>query len=164
MPARAGMHASAPTSIAACVGTGPVHEHHARARKAFRNADDVLLHPCILAEFTTVVRRNAKDAGEDGAKAARLALRALLHQPRVRVVHDIDHGAAVRRFLARPRLSFADAILLEVARKEGKRVVSFGRGRRGSAIPDLLVQDPLQHDPEPRPRRPLGVVVHAARP
>lgn len=89
------------------------HPSHDAAVKAFRDAPAVLLHPCILAELSTVIRRNARKAGADGNSAARTALRHLLAQPRCRVFADIQHGAAFERYLKTRGLSLTDAILLQ---------------------------------------------------
>lgn len=90
------------------------HAQHQEAKQRFDGAQEVLLHPCIVAEFTTVVRRLAKDAGMDGNRAARDALQGLLAQPRVRIVNHMDHADAVQLYMAEPKLSFADAVLSEM--------------------------------------------------
>lgn len=92
------------------------HARHREAKRLFDEAQEVLIHACIVAEFTTVVRRLAKHAGADGNRAARDALNGLLAQPRVRIVNTMDHADAVRLYMAESRLSFADAVVSEMRR------------------------------------------------
>ncbi len=87
------------------------HPRREEARAAFRAARTAKLHPCVLAELTTVVRRLAKDRGQDGNKEARNALRALLGQPRCGISTQADYDKAVRRYLSDSALSLTDAII-----------------------------------------------------
>lgn len=87
------------------------HPRHGQSQRLFLEADMVLLHPCVLQEVTTVVRRNAKDAGQDGNKAARAVLRKLLAQPRVRIAGDMDYDAVVELYVDNAKLSFTDAVV-----------------------------------------------------
>ena len=89
------------------------HPHHAEAVRRFEDAVQVYVHPAVACEFTTVVRRQANRAGQDGNKAARRTLKALLAQPRVRLDAAVPHAAAAARYEASPRLSLADAIVAE---------------------------------------------------
>lgn len=89
----------------------PEHPHHGRAREAFERAELVVLHPCVLTEFTMVIRRLAKDLGQDGNAAAREALQSLLDQPRVLVSGDMDHRPACELYMARKEISFTDAVV-----------------------------------------------------
>lgn len=90
------------------------HPHHPVATRLFDTAGTVLLHPCVLTEFTTVIRRHAKSIGQDGNAAARRALRAVLAQPRVTVEPSIPEADAIARYLAFPGLSFTDAVVAEM--------------------------------------------------
>lgn len=85
------------------------HPNHKKATAAFQAADLVLLHPCVVLELTTVLRRLGKAARLDGNRAAREALVVLLQEPRVRM--EGNHDAAVELFLADTRISFTDAIV-----------------------------------------------------
>lgn len=89
----------------------PGHSHHDDAKKAFESCGQVVLHPLVIHEFTTVVRRLAKDRGADGNEEARRGLLALLAEPRVKVRADMDYDAAIDRYIAAPRLSFTDAVV-----------------------------------------------------
>lgn len=89
----------------------PGHPHHQRAKDAFERAETAVLHPSVIVEFTTVMRRLAKDIGENGNEAARSALKALLDQPRVLVSADIDHRRACSLYLDEPAISFTDAVV-----------------------------------------------------
>lgn len=87
------------------------HPQHGEARRRFEAAGHIHAHPSVLAEFTTVMRRQATRQGLDGNKVAREALQSVLAQPRVRLSIDVDHGDAIRRYLANAALSFTDAIV-----------------------------------------------------
>ena len=91
----------------------PGHPHHGEAVRRFEAAAQVYVHPAVACEFTTVVRRQANRAGEDGNKVARRTLKALLAQPRVRLDASVAHPDAVARYEGAPRLSLADAIVAE---------------------------------------------------
>jgi predicted nucleic acid-binding protein len=97
----------------------PSHERHAEASKSFDEATAVLIHPCVLAEFTTVLRRLARASGRDGNKVSREALANLLQQPRVRVEADVDHAEAVSLFQENARLSFTEAVVLAMRNHKG---------------------------------------------
>jgi predicted nucleic acid-binding protein len=90
------------------------HPHHKEARDEFLQADAVLLHPCVISEFTTVVRRLAKDAQQDGAAVARQTLHALLQQPRVSITRNIGYEDAIQLYTVAPNLSFTDAVVSEM--------------------------------------------------
>jgi predicted nucleic acid-binding protein len=90
------------------------HPRHTEAARRFDAADQVLIHPAVASELTTVVRRLAKDRGQDGNRAARQALRALLEQPRVRLESELQADAALRRYLADAALSFTDALVAQM--------------------------------------------------
>lgn len=99
----------------------PGHPHHERSVAAFNDADQVLLHPCVLAETTTVLRRLVKGAAGDGDAAGRQAIQALLEQPRCRLVADLDYPRAVARYGASPSLSLTDAIVLQLGQEHDRR-------------------------------------------
>lgn len=90
------------------------HPRHDEARRRFREARQVLLHPCTVAEMTMVVRRIAKDHGRNGNKVARQALSSLLEQPRVRIEASLDYEAAVAMYLDTNKLSFTDAVVAQM--------------------------------------------------
>lgn len=71
----------------------------------------VILHPSVITEFTTVMRRLAKEKGYDGNEKARQALMALLRQPRVAIRADMDYEEVVDRYLCAPGISFTDAVV-----------------------------------------------------
>lgn len=105
------------------------HPRHADAKKAFNDAEQVVLHPCVIAELTTVVRRFTKDAGEDGNAAARKTLLRLLRQPRVVVRADMPYEDSIELFLVDPRISFTDAIVSESqSHMDKQEPVSFDEG------------------------------------
>ena len=87
------------------------HPHHSAARRRFDAATQVYLHPSVITEFTTVLRRQANRAGSDGNAVARQALATLLAQPRVKIEAGIDHAHAVQRYMGSPALSFTDAVV-----------------------------------------------------
>jgi predicted nucleic acid-binding protein len=89
------------------------HPHHAEAVRQFEDAVQIYLHPSVVSEFTTVLRRQANQAGLDGNQVARQTLARLLEQPRVRLETGIDHDHAVDRYHASPPLSFTDAVVAE---------------------------------------------------
>ena len=89
----------------------PQHPHYGRARARFEAAETVILHPSVITEFTTVMRRLAKDKGLDGNEKARQALVALLQQPRVAIRAEMDYDAVVDRYLCAPGISFTDAVV-----------------------------------------------------
>ena len=88
------------------------HPRRAEAVQAFEQADEVVVHPCVLAEFSGVMRRLAKDEGHDGNAVARRAVQELLAQPRVVVRSDVDHDQAVAKYLGDHALSFTDAVIV----------------------------------------------------
>jgi predicted nucleic acid-binding protein len=91
----------------------PTHPHHAAAAKRFDEAAQVFIHPAVAAEFTTVIRRQAHAAKLDGNRIARHHLQAILAQPRVQMAADIEHPAAVQRYMKTNSLSLADAFVAE---------------------------------------------------
>lgn len=101
------------------------HPHHEAAKKHFENADLVLLHPCVIDEFTTVSRRLANDQGLDGNRYARTSLQALLNEPRVRVRSEMNYDDVVALYLAAPRLSFTDAVVQRLALDQKTKPLSF---------------------------------------
>lgn len=103
------------------------HPRHDWAREAFRDADQVLLHPCVLAETSTLLRRRINGVGKDGNKGARDAIRLLRAEPRCRLIAGIDHDAVTRRYLADHQLSFVDAVVLELAFRERTAPVTFDK-------------------------------------
>lgn len=110
----------------------PDHEHHAAARRRFEEAEEVWLHPCVVLETTTYIRRQAKDQGGNGNRVAREFLAGLLNQPRVRVAQEMNADAAVEKYLGAGSLSFTDACVLALAQSRGMALVAFDR-RLGKA-------------------------------
>lgn len=92
----------------------PGHPHEAPATVRFEEVGVVLVHPCVLAEMTTALRREAKNRGLDGNETARAALEALLAEPRVRVEPALAYDDAIARYLAFTGLSLTDAIVAEL--------------------------------------------------
>ncbi|MHB8632866.1 MAG: PIN domain-containing protein, partial [Thermoplasmatota archaeon] len=118
------------------------HGHHGRASKAFRDANEVLVHPCVLEEFTRVMRRIMKDAGQDGNAGSRQALAALLAQPRVRIVHQMPYDKVVELYLADSSLSFTDAVVSQLRWEADKaNPVAFDDNIRNS----LKMSDARRH-------------------
>lgn len=104
------------------------HPHYGRAKAQFEAADMVVLHPSVITEFTTVMRRLAKDKGLDGNEKARQALMALLRQPRVAIRADMDYEAVVDRYLCAPGISFTDAVVAaSVAHFNKSKPVTFDK-------------------------------------
>ena len=89
------------------------HPSHIEARRKFEAVGQVYLHPSVVTEFTTVLRRQANKQGLDGNAIAREALQSFMAQPRVQLSIDVDHGDATLRYLANRDLSFTDAIVAE---------------------------------------------------
>jgi predicted nucleic acid-binding protein len=89
------------------------HPHHAEARRQFDAASHIYLHPSVITEFTTVLRRQAKKNGLDGNAVAREALDTLLKQPRVTIELGIDHHQAADRYAKTTTLSFTDAVVAD---------------------------------------------------
>ncbi len=89
------------------------HPNHREARRKFEAASQVYVHPSVVTEFTTVLRRQANKHGLDGNQIAREALQSFMAQPRVQLSVDVDHGDATQRYLANRTLSFTDAIVAE---------------------------------------------------
>lgn len=112
------------------------HPHHAEAKRQFEGADHVLVHPSVVTEFTTVVRRHAKAKGLDGNVAAREALGDVLEQPRVRIEERLVYPAAVARYMESNTLSFTDAIVAQLAWQDQNPPVTFdGQLRRAGTQP-----------------------------
>ena len=89
------------------------HPHHVAARARFDAAGQIYLHPSVITEFTTVLRRQANRNGGDGNAVARQALETLLKQPRVKIETGIPHAGAATRYLRTNPLSFTDAVVAE---------------------------------------------------
>lgn len=109
------------------------HPHHVEAKHRFDSADQVLLHPSVVTEFTTVVRRHAKAKGIDGNVAAREALRNILTQPRVRLEERLAYPSAVARYMESKALSFTDAIVAQLAWQDQDPPVTFDTQLRRAA-------------------------------
>ncbi len=91
------------------------HPHHEKARQRFREAKEVLLHPGVLVETARVVRRNERRNGGDGNAAARAAIKALLQEPRCRLVPLVDYDEAFARYATNRGLSLVDSFVVQVA-------------------------------------------------
>lgn len=89
------------------------HEHHKKAKHLFATADWIILHPSVITEFTTVIRRLAKNKGLDGNEQAREALLSLLLQPRVSIRSDMDYQEIIDLYASSSRLSFTDAMVAQ---------------------------------------------------
>ena len=95
---------------------------HGRHEEALaRLSGNVELHvpTAVLAEASQVLRRIANGLGEDGNRFARSCIEHLVGLPGFRHAPTRDATGAVRRYLADPALSFADACCLELARRYG---------------------------------------------
>lgn len=95
------------------------HAHHDAAVATFEGAEQAILPIAVAQEFTEFVRRRAKQAGRPGNQPARAALRALLDQPRVRLVTAMDVQLLLTVFEANPALSFADSVVAACTLESG---------------------------------------------
>lgn len=91
------------------------HPNHEQARRRFREAKEVLLHPAVLAETARVIRRSERNQGGDGNAVARAAIKALLQEPRCRLVPLVDYEEAFERFANNSKLSLVDSFVVQVA-------------------------------------------------
>lgn len=114
------------------------HPHHTRAQQDLAEGH-ITVTRGSLAEVATVVRRLAKDAGEDGNQAARRALAAITALAGFREAPHVGLEAVVKLHQQDRRLSFVDAWNLAVARHANEPLASYDEGlqaayaRRGKA-------------------------------
>jgi predicted nucleic acid-binding protein len=105
------------------------HPHHADAQRDLGEGH-VTVTRGSLAEATTVVRRLAKDAGQDGTQAARQALAAITALAGFREAPHVELDAIAGLHRQDGRLSFVDAWNLAAALHANEPLVSYDKGLR----------------------------------
>lgn len=107
------------------------HPHHADAARDLAEGH-VTVTWGSLAEVATVVRRLAKDNGQDGAKAARQALAAITSLAGFRQAPPGELEAVLKLHGKESSLSFVDAWNLTAAMHGGEELVSYDRDLRAA--------------------------------
>jgi predicted nucleic acid-binding protein len=100
------------------------HPHHASAASRVATGPITATWGTLL-ETSMVIRRLAKDAGLDGNKAARKALRAIISLDGFREAGGADLRGVLALYDRSHALSFADAWTLSVAIETGEPLLTF---------------------------------------
>ncbi|MEA3143463.1 MAG: hypothetical protein QOG31_787 [Thermoplasmata archaeon] len=107
------------------------HPHHREAQRDLADGH-VTVTRGTLAETATLVRRLAKDAGQDGAKAARQALAAVAALAGFREAPHVDLPPLLALHRDEPGLSFVDAWNLAAAQQGNERLASYDKDLRAA--------------------------------
>lgn len=107
------------------------HPHHADAARDLSEGH-VTVTWGSLAEVATVVRRLAKDNGQDGGKAARQALAAITSLAGFRQAPPAELDTVLKLHGKEASLSFVDAWNLTTAMHSGEELVSYDRDLRSA--------------------------------
>lgn len=91
------------------------HPSHAEAYARLQGAATLHIPTVILSELTVVLRRLAKDQGQDGSQYARRVVTALLAKPEVSECQQHDGAQARRLYAQNARLSYADSVAVVTA-------------------------------------------------
>ena len=86
-----------------------------------------------LAEFTTVIRRLAKDEGRNGNAEARSAMAALRSHRAYRAAADVSEDEIAALFQRDTKLTFVDAWNIIAAARESEPLASFDKPVRSYA-------------------------------
>jgi predicted nucleic acid-binding protein len=107
------------------------HPHHRDAQRDLAEGH-VTVTRGTLAEAATVIRRLAKDAGQDGTQAARQALAAITALAGFREAPHVELADVLKLHQQDGSLSFVDAWNLGAALQANERLVSYDKGLRAA--------------------------------
>lgn len=91
------------------------HPRHKEARSRLQGLAVLHVPSVILSELSVVLRRLAKDQGQDGNQYARRVVAALMAKPEIHERQEHDGAEARRLYAGNAKLSYADAVAIVTA-------------------------------------------------